>query len=79
MYGRRQDDGEVIRHGVLVAPRRFDRRRVDLKPCLGVSISVVGFDAFWAEAGRPFGSAELGREGPDAIDADPIAFALAWG
>ncbi len=78
LYGWRQDDGEVIRHGVLVTPRRFDGRRVDPKPCLGVPISVVGLDAFWAEAGRPFGSAKLGREGPDAVDADPIAFALAW-
>src|SRR6266511_3156215 len=43
LYGWRQDDGEVIHHGVLVTPRRFDGRRVDPKPCLGVSISVVGF------------------------------------
>src|SRR6266540_2355551 len=79
LYGRRQDDGEVIRHGILVTPRRFDRCRVDPKPCLWVPVSVVGLDAFWAEAGRPFGSAKLRREGPDAVDADPIAFALARG
>src|SRR5438132_14155149 len=60
-------------------PCRFDRRRVDPEPCLGVPISVVGFNAFWAETGRPFGSAKLGREGPDAVDADPIALALVWG
>ena len=70
---------EVICHGVLVSPHRFDRRRVDPKPRLWVPISVVGLDAFRAEAVRPLGSAELGREGPDAIDADPFAFALAWG
>src|SRR5438132_13520709 len=66
LYGRRQDDREVFCHGVLVTPRRFDHRRVDLKPCLWVPVSVVGLDAFWAEAGRPFGSAKLGREGLDA-------------
>ena len=79
MYGRRQDNGRVIHHGVLVTPRRFDRHRVDPKPRLWVPISVVGLDAFWAEAVRPFGSAKLGREGPDVVDADPITFALAWG
>src|SRR5438128_1446483 len=79
LYGWRQDDGEVIRHGVLVTPDRFGHRCVDPKPRLWVPVSIVGLDAFRAETVQPFGSAKLGRKGPDAIDADPFAFTLAWG
>src|SRR5207244_6006473 len=71
--------GEVVCHGVLVTTCRFDRRRVDPKPRLWIHVSIVGLDAFWAEAVQPFGSAELGHKGPDAVDADLFAFALVWG
>src|SRR6266540_6910712 len=79
LHGRRLDDREVVCHGVLVTTCRFDHRRVDPKPRLWIPISIVGFDAFRAEAARPLGSAELGREGPDAVDADLFTFALAQG
>ena len=79
MHGWRKDDGEVVCHSVPVTTCRFDRRRVDPKPRLWIPVSVVGFDAFWAEAVRPFGSAELGRKGPDAVNADLFTFTLAWG
>ena len=79
MHGRRQDDREVVFHGVLVTTCHFDHRHVDSKPRLWIPVSVVGFDAFRAEAARTLGSAELGREGPDAVDTDLFTFALAWG
>src|SRR5436190_6322082 len=79
LHSWRQDDGEVVCHGVLVTTCRFDRCHVDPKPRLWIPVSIVGLDAFWAEAVRPFGSAELGRKVPDAVDADMFAFALVWG
>src|SRR5438105_3447531 len=79
LHGRRQDDREVVCHGVLVTTCRFDRRRVDPKPRLWIPISIVGLDAFRAEVARPLGSVELGREGPDTVDADLFTFALAQG
>src|SRR6266540_3442767 len=79
LHGRRQDDQEVVCHAVLVTTCRFDRRRIDPKPRLWIPVSVVGFDAFQAEAARPLGSAELGREGLDAVDADLFTFTLVRG
>src|SRR5206468_1501744 len=57
----------------------FYCRRVNPKPCLWIPVPVVCLDALWAEAAWPFGSAELRRESLDAIDADQVALALAWG
>ena len=79
MHGRRQNNWEVVSHCVLVITRRLDRRGIDPKPCFRIPVSIVRLDAFRAEAARQFSSAELGREGPDAINVDLLIFALAWG